>query len=330
MRKAIFGLLAMVFVWGAAQVTVVDQAGRKVVVPEHPEHIASIFGVATPYLYPLIGGERIVTAYYLGIPDHPLSQAVMSRIDPGYAAKAFRGEVTAEELLAKGADLVFAGLRHQNLAKVLMELGIPTVLIGPETFEAVKEATLIIGQALGEEKKAQELIAFYQKILDTVAEATAEIPTEARPKVLVIGTRALRVASGAMYQSRMVELAGGISVTAGLPGYWQNVNIEQILIWNPDVIVIVPYSRVQPADLLSDPLWAAVEAVKTGRVYKVPQLLFSWDLPIPESILGILWMAELLHPGRVSLDLGETIRTFYQEFYRCTLSTAELNELLAR
>jgi len=333
MRKAIFGLLAMLFVWGAAQVTVVDQAGREVVVPEHPEHIASVFGVATPYLYPLIGGERIVAAKYLGIPDHPLSQAVMSRIDPGYAAKALRGKVgefTAEELLAKGADLVFAGLKHQDLAKVLMELGIPTVLIGPETFEAVKEATLIIGQALGEEKKAQELIAFYQKILDTVAEATAEIPTEAHPKVLVIGTKALRVASGAMYQSRMVELAGGISVTAGLPGYWQNVNIEQILIWNPDVIMIAPYSQVQPADLLSDPLWAAVEAVKTGRVYKMPQLLFAWDLPIPESILGILWMAEILHPGRVPLDLGETIRTFYQEFYRCTLSAAELNELLGR
>jgi iron complex transport system substrate-binding protein len=330
MRKAIFGILAVIFVWGAAQVTVVDQAGRKVVVPEHPEHIASAFGVATAYLYPLIGGERIVAARYLGIPDHPLSRVVMSRIDPRYDAKALGGEVTAEELLAKGADLVFAGLKHQDLAEVLTEIGIPTILIGPETFEAVREATLIIGQALGEEEKAQELMAFYQKVLDTVAEATAEIPTEARPKVLVIGTSALRVASGAMYQSRMVELAGGVSVTAGLPGSWQNVNIEQILIWNPDVIVIVPYSQVQPADLLSDPLWAAVEAVKTGRVYKMPQLLFAWDTPIPESILGILWMAELLHPGRVPLDLGETIRTFYQEFYRCTLSPAELNELLAR
>jgi ABC-type Fe3+-hydroxamate transport system substrate-binding protein len=124
-RKAIFGILAVIFVSGAAQVTVVDQAGRKVVVPEHPEHIASAFGVATAYLYPLIGGERIVAARYLGIPDHPLSRAVMSHIDPGYDAKALGGEVTAEELLAKGADLVFAGLKHQDLAKFLRKSAFP-------------------------------------------------------------------------------------------------------------------------------------------------------------------------------------------------------------
>ncbi|MGB9757949.1 MAG: ABC transporter substrate-binding protein [Candidatus Bipolaricaulaceae bacterium] len=330
MRKLIFGILAVFFVLGAAQVTVVDQAGREVLVPPHPARIASAFGVATPYLYCFVGGEKIVAARYLGLPDHPLSREVMSRIDPAYAEKALGGEVTAEELLAKGAELVFAGLKHRDLAKVLGEIGIPTILIGPETFAAVREATLIIGQALGEEERAQKLVAFYQEILDGVAAATREIPPEARPKVLVLGTSALRVASGEMYQSRMVELAGGISVTQGLPGSWQNVNIEQVLIWNPDVIIIVPYSPVEPADLLRDQIWAAVEAVKTGRVYKMPQLLFAWDTPIPESILGILWMAALFHPGRVPLDFEETIRAFYQEFYRCTLSAAELSELLGR
>ena len=128
----------------------------------------------------------------------------------------------------------------------------------------------------------------------------------------------------------MVELAGGISVTAELPGHWQNVNIEQILIWNPDVIVIVPYGQVQAADLLSDPIWAEVEAVKTGRVYKMPQLLFAWDTPIPESVLGILWMAGLFHPGKIELDFAELARAFYREFYRCELKEEELSALLGR
>lgn len=327
MNKVLW-LLAAAFVLGSAQVLVVDQAGREVLVPENPQRIASAFGVATAYLYPLVSGEKIVAARYLGIPDHPLSRAVMARIDPAYEEKTLGAEVNAEELLAKGVELVFAGLKHRDLAEILAEVKIPTVLIGPETFEAVEAATLLIGKALGEEERAQKLIAFYREILDTVAKATAEIPAETRPKVLVIGTNALRVASGAMYQSRMVELAGGISVTQDLPGYWQNVNIEQVLLWNPDVIIIVPYSPVNPADLLADPLWSAVAAVKTGRVHKMPQVLFAWDTPIPESVLGILWMAELLHPGRIQLDLAETIRTFYREFYRCELSPQELSELL--
>ncbi|MGQ9699756.1 MAG: ABC transporter substrate-binding protein [Candidatus Bipolaricaulaceae bacterium] len=328
--SAVLGLLAALVAFGTAQVVLVDQAGREVVVPEKPQRIVSAFNVATPYLYSLIGGEKIVAARYLGLPDHPLSREVMARIDPEYEHKALHGEVSVEELVAKGTELVFAGLKHQDLAKLLGAVRIPTVLIGPETFEAVEEATLLIGKALGEEEKAQRLVAFYREILAAVERATADIPLEARPKVLVIGTSPLRVASGAMYQSRMVELAGGVSATQGIPGYWQNVSIEQVLIWNPDVIIIVPYSPVEPTDLLQDPLWKDLEAVKSGRIYKMPQLLFPWDIPTPESVLGVLWMARVLQPGRVPMDLAEAIRTFYREFYRCELSSSELNELLGR
>lgn len=318
--------LAVVFLWltGSAQVLVVDQAGREVQVPANPTRIASVFGVATPYLYALLPPEAIVVARYLGISKHPLAQAVMSRIDPEYSTKALGAEITAEELVANEVDLVFAGLKHKDLAEVLSVVGIPTVLIGPETFAAVQDATLLIGRALGQEARARELVEHYQQVLNKIGQATAGIRPENRPKVLVIGTAALRVASGAMYQSRMIELAGGIPVTQGVPGYWQNVSIEQVLLWNPEVIVIVPYSRVEPAQIMSDPVWQAVEAVKTGRVHKMPQLLFPWDTPIPESILGILWLAELLHPGQVPVDLVEAIRTFYREFYRCELRPEEL------
>lgn len=326
--RAVLGLLAALVAFGTAQVVLVDQAGREVVVPEKPQRIVSAFGVATPYLYSLIGGEKIVAARYLGLPDRPLSREVMARIDPEYERKALPGEVSVEELVAKGTELVFAGLKHRDLARLLGEVRIPTVLIGPETFEAVEEATLLIGKALGEEEKAQRLVAFYQEILAAVERATADIPLEARPKVLVIGTSPLRVASGAMYQSRMVELAGGVSTTQGIPGYWQNVSIEQVLIWNPDVIIIVPYGPVEPTDLLQDPLWKDLEAVKSGRIYKMPQLLFPWDTPIPESVLGVLWIARILHPGQVPMDLAEAVRAFYREFYRCELSSSELNELL--
>ncbi|MCS7239983.1 MAG: ABC transporter substrate-binding protein [Candidatus Bipolaricaulota bacterium] len=329
MHRSLIVLCLTVFVMGTGQVLVVDQAGREVVVPGQPARIASAFGVATAYLYPLINPEQIVAARYLGVPDHPLSQAVMARIDPRYQEKALGAEITAEELVARNVDLVFAGLKHKDLAQILAEVGIPTILIGPETFEGVQEATLLVGRALSQGDRAQALIDFYQAVLAAIAGATASIPQGERPKVLVLGTAALRVASGAMYQSRMIELAGGVSVTAGLPGSWQNVNIEQVMIWNPDVIVIVPYSSVNPADLRRDPFWAEIKAVKSGHVYKMPQLLFAWDTPIPESVLGILWLAELLHPGRVALSLSETIRKFYGEFYRCELSWEELSALLA-
>ncbi|MCX7844025.1 MAG: ABC transporter substrate-binding protein [Candidatus Bipolaricaulota bacterium] len=329
MRKFLAALVAVGFVLGGwAQVRVVDQAGREVLIPSEPQRIVSAFGVATPYLYALVEPARIVAARYLGVPDHPLARALMAQLDPDYAAKALPGDITVEEILARRADLVVAGLRHRDLARLLGEVGIPTILVGPETFEAVRETTLLLAHVLGREEKASRLLAFYESVLAAAAQATAGILPEERPRVLVVGTAPLRVASGAMYQSRLVELAGGRPVTQGLPGSWQNVNLEQILLWNPEVVFIVPYSPVSPADLLGDPLWQATAAVQTGRVYKMPQILFAWDTPIPESALALLWMARRLHPERVQVDLIATIQAFYREFYGCEPRSEELSALL--
>lgn len=329
MRRILTFVVLLSLPLGAlAQVRVVDQAGREVLIPAEPQRIASAFGVATPYLYVLLGGERIVAARYLGVPDHPLSRALMAQLDPDFERKALPGEITVEELIARKADFVVAGLKHKDLAQLLEVVGIPTILVGPETFEAVQETTRLLARALGREERAEKLLAFYASVLETAAQATAGIPPEARPRVLVVGTSPLRVASGAMYQARMVELAGGIPVTQGLPGSWQNVNIEQVLLWNPEVIFIVPYSPVRAEDLLSDPLWQPIAAVQARRVYKMPQILFAWDTPIPESVLGILWMAGRLHPEKVQVDLPGAIQAFYRDFYGCTPSYEELSALL--
>lgn len=324
----VLALSVLVLVGGVAQIRVVDQAGREVLIPSEPQRIASAFGVATPYLYALVSGERIVAARYLGVPDHPLSRALLAQLDPDYEAKALPGEITVEELIARKVDLVVAGLKHQDLARLLEAVNIPTVLVGPETFEGIRETTFLLGRALGQEERASKLVAFYESVLETAAQAAAAIPEEARPRVLVVGTAPLRVASGAMYQSRMVELAGGLPVTRDLPWSWQNVNIEQILLWNPEVILIVPYSSVTPEDLKANALWRPISAVQAGRVHKMPQILFAWDTPIPESVLGILWMAKLLHPERVQVDLLGTIQMFYREFYGCEVDLEALSALL--
>lgn len=330
MKLFILPLLSLVCIWGFAQVLLVDQAGREVRVPFCPQRVASDFGVATPYLYSLISGERILLARYLGDLNSPIFRMLMARIDPAYPTKALKAESGVEEFVAKDADLVFTSLARRDLADLLTIVGIPVILIGPETFETVKETISLVGQALGEEERAQRLLLFYQEVLDRIAISIRGIPIEAQPKVLVLGTSPLRVASGAMYQTQMVKLAGGIPVTLGLVGSWQNVNIEQILLWNPDIILIVSYSPIEPGLFSRDSQWTSVEAVRSGRVYKMPQLLFAWDTPIPESILGILWMAKLFHPGRVQQDFLEIIQTFYREFYRCELSSEELATLLGK
>ena len=307
-----------------AEVAVVDHAGRTVVVPLPPSRVASAFGVATAYVYALGAGDLLVGARYLGLPESPLGVEVMERIDPSFAAKAFPGEVSVEVPVALGADLAFAGRKHLSLADQLADVGVPAVVWGPETFPEVREAILLAGDLLGRGERAAELAAFYDDILAAVAAATAGLPAEARPATLIVGTAPGRVAGGSMYQTGLVDLAGGASVSRDLPGSWQNVGPEQILLWDPEVILIAPYGPVTPRDFLDDPLFEGLRAVREGRVYKMPQLLFPWDTPIPESVLGVLWLADLLHPGTVPLDVAEVATLFYRRFYGVELRPAEL------
>ena len=65
----------------------------------------------------------------------------------------------------------------------------------------------------------------------------------------------------------MIETAGGVNVTAGFQSdeLWTDVNIEQIIAWNPEVIYIPAYADYTVEDILNDPQWAKISAVKNKR-----------------------------------------------------------------
>ncbi len=323
MLKAALAVVLAVVSVGAQGVRVVDQGGYEVFLPHVPQRVASVFGVATPYLYALGAAPLVVGARYLGLPDSPVGPRVMGRIDPDFAAKAFPGEVNVETLLGLKPDVVLLGLRHRELAQQLRDLGIPAVTYAPENPDQITQAIALTGKILGREAQAAAVLEFWEGVVAAVEQATRDIPFDQRPRVLFVGTNPGRVPGKDMYQTHLIHLAGGQSVSRELPGAWQNVSPEQILLWDPEVIVIAPYGPVQPQDFLADPLYAQLAAVKSGRVVKMPQILFSWDTPIPESALGIVWLAQILHPGKVGLDLLSTLHVFYRNFYGVQLEPEE-------
>lgn len=314
---AFFLVLSILFPQAAVpkgDVRVVDQAGREVAVSLPVERVVSLHGVATLYLYALGVHDKLVLGTYVGLrPGSPSWEALLA-VDPGLGEKYSRGKPSLEEVLARRPDLVLASAaRDLEEAEGLSAFGIPVLLLRAEDVPGVEEATALLGRALGAEERAARLLAYFR---DNVARisgliARAGLPS---PRVLFVGTRPLRVASGEMYQTELIRLAGGAPVTEGLRGYWQDVDIEQVLLWDPEVILIAPYGGVMPGDLLGDPIWQGISAVRGGRVYKMPRVFAPWDVPTPESFLGLLWMAARMHP-ELAIDVVAEAREFYREFY---------------
>jgi len=127
-----------------------------------------------------------------------------------------------------------------------------------------------------------------------------------------------------MYQSRLVEMAGGRPLGKDLKGGWVTVSAEQILKWDPEVILIPRYGWKDvkgPEAVKEDPRFKDVKAVKENKVWWFPSELTPWDWPTPQCPLGLIWLAKTLHPELFqNLDPLTEANKFYKEFYGHTFT----------
>ena len=72
---------------------------------------------------------------------------------------------------------------------------------------------------------------------------------------------------------------------------------------------------------MADPNLAGCRAVANSNVYQVPGDAESWDSPVPGSILGALWLANILHPELMTdTDCADIMNEYYETFYHFTYS----------
>jgi iron complex transport system substrate-binding protein len=309
-------------------VTVRDQDGRDVTVVQPVARLASPYSLATYLAYGVGAGDRVVAAGFLGARD-PDGIAAMTRIDPRFPdLVAFVGQETTnvEAIAALAPDVVFASARSEWIESV-EAIGVPVVVFDGESKAQLIDAMRLAGALFGPDAaaRAEAWVAYFEDVSARVATATAGLAD--LPRVLFTGTTRTRVASGQMYQSFLVEAAGGISVSAELGGYWNDVDLEQVLLWDPAVVLVPPYGQASVAAVVEDPGWRLVRAVRSQDVYRVPKLVAPWDTPVPDSVLALVWLTEVLHPGLTGLSCEGESDFFYRRFYGYELSSEEAADL---
>ncbi|MGQ9889808.1 MAG: ABC transporter substrate-binding protein [Aggregatilineales bacterium] len=309
-----------------AVVTVTDQADFTVDIPQPVRGVVSPYSLATYMVYVTGASDRLLAAGFLGARD-PQGAAAMERIDPRFpelaASDMNQNNPNVEEIARLAPDVIFSSARADWLEPV-DQLGIPIVRFQGESIEALKEAVLLTGQILGPDAahRAQLWVDYYDRVVSEVLAISGQVETPLR--VLFTGTQPTRVASGEMYQSAVIAAAGGVSVTSELTGYWNDVNLEQIALWNPDVILVPPYGGASVEAITENTEWQLLDAVRNKAVYRVPKLVAPWDTPTPDSVLGVIWLAQLLHPDLFQLDCPAETRYFYNTFYDYAISDEEI------
>jgi iron complex transport system substrate-binding protein len=129
---------------------------------------------------------------------------------------------------------------------------------------------------------------------------TGAIPDEERVRVYAVVGTPLTTYGGDQYFSSMVKTAGGINVAESLNGSKVVVSKEQLMEWDPEVIIVLAWGAEMSSiqDILDDPALQEISAVKNTRIYSDPGYYSRWVHPDITSCLGTLTMAKLMYPER--------------------------------
>ena len=94
-----------------------------------------------------------------------------------------------------------------------------------------------------------------------------------------------------------LEITDGYMTEDGtMAARYTTVTPEQLQEWNPDVIWIPYYADYTAEDVLNNPDFQNITAVKNGEVYTVPGALEPWYYPTLAIRLGTIWAAYTLYP----------------------------------
>jgi len=112
-----------------------------------------------------------------------------------------------------------------------------------------------MGEVFDCPERADEVIEFIEGLRNMVSSRVKDIPKEEKPVVLVCGSGGVYTAATKdMFQHQMVETAGGINAGANLTGKWANISAEDIILWDPDYIILGSSFGVDDVEsVLADP-----------------------------------------------------------------------------
>lgn len=322
----------------AASVT--DQRGRSVIFKDLPQRIVFI-PIPGPATFMAIDRSDRKIVGMNSFSASAMREGLLGRIFPGFSKiqtnvlmntgdpSSFNPNV--ESILALRPDVVFQWTTSASgdVIGVLDRTGIPVLGMRAGAYENVAGFVSMLGQVSGNEQRAASLLQRQDTELRRIEAAMSGLADAQRPRIIYFNRAAqtLRVSGKNSYNDFYIRLTGGQNVASESPTT-STVTIEQILTWNPDVVLLGNFDAAVPADIYADPRWQGVEAVKSRRVYKLPLGGYRWDPPSQESALTWIWLAGLLHPERETTNLRAAMREWFSFLYHHNLTDDEIDGVL--
>ena len=311
--------------------TLIDAAGRVVIIPTQAERVISPFTMYTRLIVALGCCDKLVGVSHscvLPEEEHGCDGTLLDLPDVG----PFGANI---ELIASlKPDLIFASQTDvatftEKSNATVIAVSFPTDIPMVDMFYQQVD---MIGKALRCKPQADSLKQFILQKMEQVTARTTRIPEDKSPRVYFAWTTWTGDILNTVSEFDPIELAGGINVAREAKNFAKGergilVSREHIIQWNPDIIFVSrsqPQKWMQPEenntvpvtikDILADPLLQSVNAVKNKRIYYTTAFCNWW--PHQLALVQVLYMAKLFHPELfTALEVEQEGNEIFKRFY---------------
>lgn len=335
------------YMWGKGNTTITDMAGRNLTVPSPIDKVLSTSPTATGIVY-MVAPEKLLALNYETTSEEQKYMPDAYKNLPSVGGWYGSQSGSYEQFISMDPDVILESIASSNSTSTTTYLStiatleerqkkfgsIPVVGVNDtSTVTTINPSIEFIGKLLGNEDKANKLVAFNERVQKEVTDVVSTIPDSEKVKVYYAeGSAGLQTDPPGAVHGQLIDFCGGKNVAdvqiQGGSGK-TDVSMEQVLTWDPEVIITTDSTFY--ANVYSNSTWSAVTAVKNKRVYLSPQSPFKWfDRPTGANmIIGIPWVAKILYPDKFQdLDLTSDVKEFYSEFYHYDLSDDEVKNIL--
>lgn len=274
--------------------------GKEVTVAEEPENILPLSLEVAEIVLELVDVDRIPAATN-GIDDPLLStHADISVEIPNRIGAAIN--IDPEEIISHETDLLLLTKMYgeqEDAEKTLEKLGTPMISFDTMvTFDQFMDAMKVIGEAVGESEKAEGILTSMQEEIASIQES---IPEEEEPSLLILsevgGDMGPLMMGPTNISYDLTQLVGAVPAVDSIHLERSTpAAIEQVLKMDPDYILLIDFfgkGEEGFADLMDDPGWSTLSAVKEERL-NIMEAKYIIN-PNVSNIEGMQMMADWLY-----------------------------------
>lgn len=333
---------AALFINSAAARSVTDEAGRTTEVPDSPNRIliTNIYPLPSVLTLYLNSAEKIV-----GI--HPSSMAaaqngLLSEIYPNITkanTDFMKGNIlNIESVINLKPDVVLVNAADKQSLSKLEAAGIPTVSFSTsaqkyDAIQTYKSWIRTLDELFPDHAKADKAANYAENVKALIEERTQSIAPQVRKKVLWIyqnQNNKITTSGKNFFGQYWADAVGAKNVSESIPAKTANaqINMEQIYSWNPEVILITNFTPDTPENLIKDPQWAPINAIKNKEVYKLPLGFYRTYTPSADSPVLLYWLAKKIYSEQFKdIDLNNEARKYYREVFDIELTDEQLKKI---